>query len=175
MRGTWVLSLGCEMPWRRDRIPNPVFWPGEFHEPYSPLGCKELNMTEQLSLSLFLISRVWIDEGIECPGNILHIHGHLAATGQCIEGAPHDPSVWPKHTLMEGEGNGNPLQYTCLENPMDRGAWWATVYGVAQSRTWLKWLSSSSKLLPIFSWLVILTSLQTYHWGALGMHPMAWI
>ena len=32
-----------------------------------------------------------------------------------------------------GEGNGNPLQYSCLENPMDRGAWWATVHGVAQS------------------------------------------
>ena len=36
-----------------------------------------------------------------------------------------------------GEGNGNPLQYSCLENPMDRGAWWATVQGVAKSRTWL--------------------------------------
>jgi len=34
-----------------------------------------------------------------------------------------------------GEGNGTPLQYSCLENPMDRGAWWATVYGVAKSRT----------------------------------------
>ena len=34
-----------------------------------------------------------------------------------------------------GEGNGNPLQYSCLENPMDRGAWWATVYGVAESDT----------------------------------------
>ena len=33
-----------------------------------------------------------------------------------------------------GEGNGNPLQYSCLENPMDRGAWWATVHGVAESR-----------------------------------------
>ena len=43
-----------------------------------------------------------------------------------------------------GEGNGNPLQCSCLENPRDRGAWWAAVYGVAQSRTWLKWLSSSS-------------------------------
>ena len=36
-----------------------------------------------------------------------------------------------------GEGNGNPLQCSCLENPMDRGAWWATVYGVAKSQTWL--------------------------------------
>ena len=43
-----------------------------------------------------------------------------------------------------GEGNGYPLQCSCLENPRDRGAWWAAVYGVAQSRTRLKRLSSSS-------------------------------
>ena len=43
-----------------------------------------------------------------------------------------------------GEGNGNPLQCSCLEHPRDWGAWWAAVYGVAQSRTRLKKLSSSS-------------------------------
>ena len=43
-----------------------------------------------------------------------------------------------------GEGNGNPLQYSCLENPRDGRAWWAAVYRVAQSRTRLKRLSSSS-------------------------------
>ena len=43
-----------------------------------------------------------------------------------------------------GEGNGNPLQCSCLENPRDGGGWWAAVYGVAQSRTRLKRLSSSS-------------------------------
>ena len=42
------------------------------------------------------------------------------------------------------EGNGNPHQYSCLENPRDRGAWWAVVYGLSQSRTQLKRLSSSS-------------------------------
>ena len=46
--------------------------------------------------------------------------------------------------LRIGEGNGNLLQCSCLENPRDGGAWWAPVYGVSQSRTWLKWLSSSS-------------------------------
>ena len=45
-----------------------------------------------------------------------------------------------------GEGNGNPLQCSCLENPRDGGAWWAAVYGVAQSWTGLKRLSSSSSL-----------------------------
>ena len=44
-----------------------------------------------------------------------------------------------------GEGNGNPLQCSCLEKPRDRGAWWAAVYGVAQSRTRLKQLSSSRR------------------------------
>ena len=43
------------------------------------------------------------------------------------------------------EGNGNPLHYSCLENPMDGGAWWAAVYGVTQSRTRLKWLSYSRR------------------------------
>ena len=43
-----------------------------------------------------------------------------------------------------GEGNGNPLQCSCLEHPRNGGAWWAAIYGVAQSRTWLKRLSSSS-------------------------------
>ena len=45
-----------------------------------------------------------------------------------------------------GEGNGNPLQCSCLENPRDGGAWWAAVCGVAQSWTRLKWLSSSSSI-----------------------------
>ena len=50
------------------------------------------------------------------------------------------------HFLLSciGEGNGNPLQCSCLENPRDGRAWWAAVFGVAQSRTWLKWLGSSS-------------------------------
>ena len=45
-----------------------------------------------------------------------------------------------------GEGNGNPLQCSCLEDPRDGGAWWAAVYGVAQSRTQLKRLSHSSSI-----------------------------
>ena len=49
------------------------------------------------------------------------------------------------------EGNGNPLQCSCLENPRDGGAWWAAIYGVAQSRTQLKGLSSSSSSLGSYS------------------------
>ena len=50
----------------------------------------------------------------------------------CNEG---DLGLIPGLGRSPGEGNGNPLQYSCLENPMDGGAWWATVHGVAKSRT----------------------------------------
>ena len=46
-----------------------------------------------------------------------------------------DPGLMPELGRSTGEGNGNPLQYSCLENPMDRGAWWATVCGVTKSQT----------------------------------------
>ena len=50
---------------------------------------------------------------------------------------------WAISLSCIGEGNGHPLQCSCLENPRDGGAWWAAVYGVVQSQTRLKWLSSS--------------------------------
>ena len=59
-----------------------------------------------------------------------------------------------------GEGNGNPLQCSCLENPRDSGAWWAAVYRVAQSQTRLKWLSSSNPLGQI----ILLPILQMKSW-----------
>ena len=59
-----------------------------------------------------------------------------------------------------GEGNGNPLQYSCLENPRDGGAWWAAVYGVAQSRIRLKRLSSSSVLAGLYAWHCVDFSLK---------------
>ena len=46
LRNPWV----GKMPWRRERLPPPAFWPGEFHGLYSPWGCKESDMTERLSL-----------------------------------------------------------------------------------------------------------------------------
>ena len=67
--------------------------------------------------------------------------GRLQSMGSLRVG--HD---WATSSLScIGEGNGNPLQCSCLENPRDGGAWWAAVYGVAQNRTRLKWLSSSSR------------------------------
>ena len=50
-----------------------------------------------------------------------------------------DPGSIPGSGRFPGEGSGNPLQYYCLENSMDRGAWWATVHGVAKSQTQLNY------------------------------------
>ena len=55
--------------------------------------------------------------------------------------------------LCIGEGNGTPLHYSCLENPMDGGAWWAAVYGVVQSWTQLKRRSSSILCVGLPQWL----------------------
>ena len=52
-----------------------------------------------------------------------------------------NPSLIPGSGRSSGEGNGNPLQYSCLENPTDRGAWWATVHGIEKSPTRLERLS----------------------------------
>ena len=70
----------------------------------------------------------------------------------CSQTFEEEEGVWLNFLICEmgmiwrrlGEGNGNPLQCSCLENPRESGAWWAAVYGVAQSRTRLKRLSSSS-------------------------------
>ena len=61
--------------------------------------------------------------------------------------------------LCIGEGNGNPLQCSCLENPRDGGAWWAAIYGLAQSWTRLKWLSlaawKSYEWLPLYVFVYV--------------------
>ena len=80
----------------------------------------------------------WRISGREEPGGLPSTRSHRVG---------HDRSNLAEAaaaTDMFGEGNGNPLQYSCLENPVDRGAWWAAVHRVAQSRTRLKQLSSSS-------------------------------
>ena len=90
--------------------------------------CNTMDCSMQSSLSitnswslLKLMSIVWV-----MPYNRLILCRHLLLL----------PSIFPR--IRVGEGNGTSLQYSCLENPRDRGAWWAAVYGVAQSWTQLK-------------------------------------
>ena len=86
--------------------------------------------------------RIWNNStGIPSPPLALIIvilpKAHLTSHSWCLA-----LSEWSHHLI--GEGNVTPLQYSCLENSRDGGAWWAAVYGVAQSQTWLKQLSNSS-------------------------------
>ena len=76
----------------------------------------------------------WTEE----PGTLHAVHGVAKSRARLSD------CTFTFH--FHAEGNGNPLQGSCLENPRDRGAWWAAVYGVAQSWTRLKRLSSSSSL-----------------------------
>ena len=69
-----------------------------------------------------------------------------------------------------GEGNGNPLQCSCLENPRDGGTWWAAIYGVAQSRTWLKRLSSSSS--SEYPYIILFSIIVDICWRNWVFHPV---
>ena len=75
-------------------------------------------------------------------------HGRRSLVGCCLWGRIESDTTERLHFHFSlsciGEGGGSPLQCSCLENPRDGGPWWAAVYGVAQSRTRLKRLSSSS-------------------------------
>ena len=109
---TWVRSLVGKIPWRRERLHAPVFWPGEFHGLQSPWGGKELVTTERLSL--FMVVFKWVSQTALVVKNLAANAGDLRDTG-LICGSGRSP----------GGGHGSLLQYSCLENPMDRGAWQA--------------------------------------------------
>ena len=79
----------------------------------------------------------------------------------CHEGDTGDEVSIPGLGRSPGGGNGNPLQYSCLETPMDRGAWWATVRGVTKSQTCLKQLSMHA--------CTSITHAQIYMWSCVGV------
>ena len=64
--------------------------------------------------------------------------GSVVKNPPAIQGAAGDAGLIPGSGRFLGGGHGNPLQYSCLENPMDRGAWWATFHGVTKSQARLK-------------------------------------
>ena len=87
----------------------------------------------------YIRRRQWHPTSVLLPGKS---HGRRSLVGCSPRGLEESDTTDRLHFhALEsciGEGNGNPLQYSCLENPRDGGAWWAAVYGVAQSRTRLK-------------------------------------
>ena len=82
-------------------------------------------------------------------------HSSVGKESVCKAG---DPGSIPGLGRSPGEGNGNPLQYSCLENPMDRGAWQATVHGVARARHNLVTRETESNSL-----VITLSSFPTFH------------
>ena len=109
---------------------------------------KGITQTKSSRFNHCLWRRQWHPTPVLLPGKS---HGQRSLVG-------HSPWVREESATTErlhfhfslsciGEGNGNPLQCSCLENPRDGRAWWAAIYGVAQSWTRLKWLSSMWKCL----------------------------
>ena len=82
-----------------------------------------------LSLSFFLNFLGYVIYILGFPG------GEVVKNMPANAGGTGNGGSVPGSGRYPGEGNGNPLQYSCLENPMDRGAWWATVHGVSKSQT----------------------------------------
>ena len=89
--------------------------------------------------------RQWQPTPVLLPGKF---HGQRSLEGCSPWGRKESDTTERLHFHFSlsciGEGNGNPLQSSCLDDPRDGGAWWAAVYGVTQSQTWLKRLSSGS-------------------------------
>ena len=133
---TWVQSLGWEDPWRRERLPTPVFWPREFHRPYGPWGHKESDTTEQLSLLGFPFGSAG-KESVCSVGDLGSIPGLGRSAGEgtgyplqyswasLVAQLVKNPSaVWETWVQSLGwedswRGKGYPLQYSGLENTMD--------------------------------------------------------
>jgi len=115
-----------------------------------PLGSQRRSFSIIWVLLLLLFShsvrrRQWHSTPVLLPGKS-HGPQSLECCSQCCRWGS-DTTEWLHfHFSLSciGEGNGNPLQCSCLEIPRDGEAWWAAVYEVAQNRTRLKWLSSSS-------------------------------
>ena len=139
------LSLLTFMYWRRKWQPTPVFLPGESQGRGSLVGCvyglaqSQTQLKPLSSSSSFCRRRQWRPTPVLLPGKS---HGQGSLVGCSPRGREESDMSERLHFHFSlsciGEGNGNPLQCSCLENPRDGGVWWAAVYGVTQSRTRLK-------------------------------------
>ena len=117
-----------------------AFFTVQLSHPYTTTG-KTIALTKQtfvgkvMSLLLNMLSRLDFSGGSDGKASVYNVG---------------DPGSIPGLGRSPGEGNGNPLQHYCLENPMDRGAWWATVHGVAKSRTRLSHFTFPFRLVITF-------------------------
>ena len=131
-----ILILGAACPW------NSMSWEGSIVQVLSLLKQSLYHFTGHYAV---VGRRQWHPTPLLFPGKS---HGWRSLVGCSPWGLEESDTTERLHFHFSlsciGEGNGNPLQCSCLENPWDGGAWWASIYGVAQSWTRLKRLSSSS-------------------------------
>ena len=130
-----------------------ALWGGYYSMPYFIYEDTEAQSVKCLAQSrigvipwfIYWAPRQWHPTPVLLPGKS---HGRRSLVGCSPWGCQESDTTERLHFHFSlsciAEGNGNPLQCSCLENPRDGGAWLAAVYGVTQSRTRLKWLSSSS-------------------------------
>ena len=129
----WVLTEYNDMypPWQ--------YYTEEFHGPESPLGSAILLVITDSSNSLQSLPRLLRAQA--SPGTH-RIGGTSGKEPACQCRRLRDAGSIPGLERSPGGGHGNPLQYSCLENPMDRGTWQATAHRVTKNWTRLKWLST---------------------------------
>ena len=123
MRETWVGSLGWEVSWRRKRQPTPVLLLRKSHGWRSlvSMGSQSQTRLSDFTFTLKLIASQYI---VWASQVALMVKNPLANAG--------DAGLTSGSGRPPGEENGYPRQYSCLGIPMDRGAWWAIVHGVAK-------------------------------------------
>ena len=127
------LSLFTFMHWRRKWQPTPVFLPGE-SQGWDHTESDTTEVTQQQQQSPEILRERW--------GLSSQRWGFPSGSDSKVSVySAGDPGSIPGSGRSPGEGNGSPLQYSCLENAMDGGAWWATVHGVTKS--WTRWSNST--------------------------------
>ena len=145
--GSFPSLLPSPSPPPLDHYREPDWAPSVYLREHLPLAIYLTNG------SVYIQRRQWQPTPVLLPGKF---HGWRSLVGCSPWGREElDTTEWylfPFSLSCIGEGNGNPLQCYCLENPRDGGAWWAAIYGVAQSRTWLSDLAAAAAAAVYTTW-----------------------
>ena len=140
----WLANQTPDCLWSRK--PKWCYFPLLFYHCHGPTGIVFLG----IAMVTIAMERIATEKALAPHSSTLawKSHGLKSLVGCSPRGRKESDMTERLHFHFSlsciGEGSGNPLHCSCLENPRDGGAWWVAIYGVAQSRTWLKRLSSSS-------------------------------